>query len=107
MGELEQLILFAVLQLGDDAYGVAVRETIEARTGRVVSSGAIYTTLGRLEARGLVASRVEEPAPGRPGRPRKYYALRPAGARTLMETYTTIQAIAGGVIPRLAELAEG
>ena len=41
LGEFEQLILFSVVQLGDDAYGVAIRETIEERTGRVVSSGAI------------------------------------------------------------------
>jgi PadR family transcriptional regulator, regulatory protein PadR len=107
MGELEQLILFAVLQLGGDAYGVAIREALEERTGRIVSSGAIYTTLGRLEARGLVGSRVEEPAPGRVGRPRKYYTLEPAGARALLAAYTTIEAMARGLIPRLAELAEG
>ena len=63
LGEFEQLILFSVVQLGDDAYGVAIRETIEQRTGRVVSSGAIYTALGRLEGRGLVTSRVEK-SPG-------------------------------------------
>ena len=68
LGEFEQLILFSVLQLGDDAYGVSIRETIEERAGRIVSSGAIYTTLGRLEARGLVRSRTERPQ-GRSGRP--------------------------------------
>ena len=46
LGEFEQLILFSVLQLGEGAYGVAIREIIEERTGRVVSSGAIYTALG-------------------------------------------------------------
>lgn len=104
MGELEQLILFAVLQLGDDAYGVAIREAIEDRTGRVVSSGAVYTTLGRLEERGLVVSSVEEPT-GRAGRPRKYYAVKPAGARALRSTYTAIQAMAGDLVPELDELA--
>lgn len=107
LGEFEQLILFSVLELGNDAYGVAIRETIEERTGRVVSSGAIYTTLGRLEDRGLVTSRVGEPVPGRAGRPRKYYTLTPAGARALMDAYETIQAMAGGLIPKLAELVEG
>lgn len=106
LGEFEQLILFSVVLLGDDAYGVAIRETIEERTGRVVSSGAIYTTLGRLEERGLVTARVGEPGSG-PGRPRKYYAIQPAGARALMESYETIRAMAGGLIPRLADLAEG
>lgn len=106
LGEFEQLILFSVLRLGDDAYGVSIREAIEERTGRAVSSGAIYTTLGRLEERGLVTSRVGDPTPGRAGRPRKYYALKPAGARALMDAYETIQAMAGGLIPKLAELVE-
>lgn len=107
LGEFEQLILFAVLQLGDDAYGVAIRETIEAHTGRTVSSGAIYTALGRLEDRGMVRSRTGGPTPGRAGRPRKYYRLRPEGARALQTSYTTIQSMAAGLIPKLTELAEG
>lgn len=106
LGEFEQLILFAVVELGDDAYGGAIRETIERRTGRVVSSGAIYTTLGRLAERNLVTSRVGEPTAGRAGRPRKYYSLEPAGARELRATYSTIQAMAGGLIARVTELAE-
>jgi DNA-binding PadR family transcriptional regulator len=57
LGAFEQLILFSVLQLEDGAYGVSIRENIEERTGRTVSIGAIYTTLGRLEERGLVRSR--------------------------------------------------
>ena len=106
LGEFEQLILFAVVELGDDAYGGAIRETIERRTGRVVSSGAIYTTLGRLAERNLVTSRVGEPTAGRAGRPRKYYSLEPAGARELRATYSTIQAMSGGLIARITELAE-
>lgn len=107
LGEFEQLILFSLLQLGEEAYGVSIRETIEARTGRTISSGAIYTALGRLEERGLVTSRVDGPVPGRAGRPRKYYRLTPAGARALLEAYETIQAMARGLVPRLADLAEG
>lgn len=104
LGEFEQLILFSVLLLEEDAYGVAIREAIEERTGRVVSSGAIYTALGRMEERGLVSSWVGE-AEG-PGRPRKYYRLEKAGARALLEAYTTMRSMAGGLIPRLARLAE-
>jgi PadR family transcriptional regulator PadR len=106
LGEFEQLILYSVVLLEDDAFGVAIRETIEERTGRVVSAGAIYTALGRLEERGLVRSWVGEPGSG-PGRPRKYYAIEPAGARALMESYETISAMAGGLIPKLASLADG
>jgi DNA-binding PadR family transcriptional regulator len=105
LGEFEQLILYAVLDLGDDAYGGAVRANIERRTGRVVSSGAINTTLGRLAERRLVTARVGEPVAGRAGRPRKYYAITPAGARALKGSYTTIQAMAGGLLSRLDELA--
>ena len=106
LGEFEQLILFALLQLGDDAYGVTIRETIEERTGKAVSAGAIYTALGRLEERGLVRSQPEPSVKGRMGRPRKYYRLRPEGARALKESYATIQAMAGGLIPKLNRLAE-
>src|SRR5687767_12305290 len=96
LGEFEQLILFSLLQLGENAYGVTIREVIHERTGRSVSSGAIYTALGRLEERGMVSSRIGEPTPGRAGRPRKYYQLKPAGARALEDSYQTIQAMAGG-----------
>jgi len=106
LGEFEQLILFSVVELGDDAYGGAIRDTIERRTGRVVSSGAINTTLGRLHERRLVTSRIGQPTPGRAGRPRKYYAITPAGARVLRDSYDTIQAMAGGLVRKLSRLAE-
>lgn len=105
LGSFEQLILFSVLQLEDEAYGVSVRENIEERTGRTVSIGAIYTTLGRLEERGLVRSRTEAPQ-GRTGRPRKYYALSPEGARELRESYASIKSMAGGLTSELDRLAE-
>ncbi len=107
LGEFEQLILFSVLELGHGAYGGAIRETFERWTGRVVSSGAINTALGRLAERNLVTSRVAKPTAGRMGRPRKYYSLEPAGARELKASYSTIQSMAGGLIPRLTDLAEG
>jgi DNA-binding PadR family transcriptional regulator len=104
LGAFEQLILFSVLQLEDGAYGVSIRENIEERTARTVSIGAIYTTLGRLEERGLVRSRTEEPR-GRTGRPRKYYHLSREGARDLRESYATIQSMAGGLTSELDRLA--
>ena len=107
LGEFEQLILFSVVQLEDEAYGVAIRENIEARTGRVVSSGAIYTTLGRLADRGLVRCETRSGDSGKAGRPRKYYTIEPSGARALMDSWKTMQAAAGGLIPRLTELADG
>lgn len=106
LGDFEQLILFAVTALGDEAYGGAIRAHIEDRSGRVVSSGAINTTLGRLEERRLVAGRIGESVPGRAGRPRKYYALTPAGARDLRDSYATIRALAGNLMPRIDALAD-
>ena len=104
IGEFEQIILFALLHIGEEAYGVTIREAIEARTGRTVSSGAIYTALSRMESRGLVRSRVAG-TPGR-GRPRRYYAVEAAGARALRSAYETTRAMSEGLLPRLTELAE-
>lgn len=104
LGEFEQLVLFAVLRL-DEASGIAIHDEIEARTGRDVSPGAIYTTLGRLEARGLVSSEALAPEPGRVGRPRKHYTLRAAGARALRDAYGSLQALAGGSLGKLNAIA--
>jgi PadR family transcriptional regulator PadR len=106
LGEFEQVILFSVVKLGDDAYGGAIREAIEQRTGRVVSSGAINTTLGRLAERKLVTWRLGEPTTGRAGRPRKYYAITPVGARALKSSLSTIRAMADGLTAKLNRLAE-
>ncbi len=107
LGAFEQLVLFCVLRLADDAYGVTIRETLEERTGRVVSSGAIYTALARLEERGLVTSWVGEPTPGRAGRPPKYYRVEPPGAQALLAAYEDLKSVAGGVEAELSALAEG
>jgi PadR family transcriptional regulator, regulatory protein PadR len=107
LGAFEQLLLFAVLRLGDEAYGVPIRELLEEETGRTVSAGAIYTALARLEERGLVTSRGGEPTPGRAGRPPRYYRIEPEGARTLLAAYANVQAMARGAVRELTRLAEG
>ena len=101
LGEFEQLILFALLRLGDDAYGVRIRQEIEARTGREVSSGAVYTTLGRLEGRGFVQSRTAEATAPRGGRRRKYYRLLSTGAEALQRSYADVHLMADGMLTRL------
>ena len=67
LGEFEQLVLLAVLRLGDDAYGVPVLAEIERATGRSPTLATVHTTLSRLEAKGLVVSRLGEPTPQRGG----------------------------------------
>jgi PadR family transcriptional regulator PadR len=97
LGEFEQLILFAILRLGDDAYGVTVRDEIENRTGRGVSAGAVYTALVRLEARGFVTSWFGDPTPARGGRRKRHYRVEAAGQRALQRTYDNLRSMAQGV----------
>ena len=106
LGEFEQLILFSLVELGDEAYGVAIRESIEARTGRVASAGSIYTTLARLADKGFVSASAGVPIPGRAGRPRKHYVILPEGAKALNASFTRMQAMSGGLLDRLASLSE-
>lgn len=68
LGELEQLVLLAIVALRDDAYGASIQREIESRTGKDIAVGAIYTALDRLESRGAVTSRIGEPTRERGGR---------------------------------------
>jgi PadR family transcriptional regulator, regulatory protein PadR len=101
LGDFEQLILFALIRLGADAYGVTIRAQIEARTGRAVSPGALYTALDRLEKRGLVVSRLGDPTPQRGGKRKRLYTLQPAGERALARVYESMRLMANGVASRL------
>lgn len=105
LGEFEQLLLLAVLRLGDAAYGVTIRQALEDATGRNVSAGAVYTALGRLEQRGLVSSTAAESAPERSGMRRRYYKVRPEGARRVVRAYRDMRALADGLVPELERLA--
>lgn len=97
MGEFEQLVLLAILRLGNDAYGMEVREEIETRTGRDVSYGAVYTTLDRLEQKGYVSYRVGEATPERGGRAKKYFRVLPAGREALRATQQALTVMWQGV----------
>lgn len=84
-GELEELVLLAVLRLGDEAYGARIRELLRERAGRSLSVSAIYTTLMRLEEKGLVASELGEPTARRGGRAKRFFRLTGAGVRAVRE----------------------
>jgi PadR family transcriptional regulator, regulatory protein PadR len=101
LGDFEQLVLLGVLRLGEDAYGAAIRQEIHARSGRDVSINAVYTTLERLEGKGLLRSWVGDPTPQRGGRRRKFYALRPAGLGALRQAYHVFSAMTHGLEGRL------
>jgi DNA-binding PadR family transcriptional regulator len=104
LGEFEQLVLLAVLRLGANAYGATIRREIETRANRELSISAVYTTLQRLEQKGLVRSRMGEPLPERGGRRRKYIDLLPAGAQALKLAYRAFAGMAAGVEQRLRAL---
>ncbi len=97
LGDFEQLVLLALLRLGPDTFGAAIRREIEARTGRDLSISAVYVTLDRLEAKGFVRSRIGEPTPERGGRRRKHVTLLAAGRRALGDAYRTFKVMVDGL----------
>lgn len=100
-GEFEQLVLLAVLRLDADAYGATIRREIETRAERRLSISAVYTTLERLEQKGLVRSWVGDPTPQRGGRRRRYFALTPLGERAMKSAHETYTNMAAGLEHRL------
>jgi PadR family transcriptional regulator, regulatory protein PadR len=99
LGEFEQLVLLAILRLGDSAYAVSIRQEIEERTGRSVSRGAIYITLDRLEKKGYLTSRFADATAERGGRSKRYYEVRPVGARALRESWSAMRKMWEGLEP--------
>ena len=95
LGEFEMLVLAAVLRLGSGAYGAAVFGEVE-RTGRAVSMGAVYTTLARLESRGLVESRTGPPTQVRGGRRKKLYELTAPGRAELSTSVGRLRSLLAG-----------
>lgn len=96
-GSLELSVLLAVVRLGDEAYGLSIRSDVSTRTAHDYSVGAIYTTLDRLEAKGLVASRTSAPLPVRGGRPRREYILTASGERALRDAERIVRSVWLGV----------
>jgi PadR family transcriptional regulator PadR len=97
LGSFEQLVLLALLRLGEHAYGVSIRQDIEQRTGRSVSAGAVYTALERMERRGLVRSWLGEPTPVRGGKRKRFYALQPRGEEALRRAVEAVRSMAHGL----------
>lgn len=85
LGDIEHFVLVALLRLGGESYGVPILEEIAARTGRGVSRPAVYIALRRLEAKGLLKSRLGEATAERGGRAKRYFRITRAGARQLEE----------------------
>jgi PadR family transcriptional regulator PadR len=97
LGEFEQVLLLAILRVGDDAYGVPVRDEIRACTGRDATLGAIYETLGRLTDKGFVTAKTGAPTPVRGGRRTRCYAVTAAGRRSIRESMRGLRTLAAGL----------
>ena len=85
LGELEQMVMMAVLQLKDEAYGTSVLKELGERGGRNVSPGALFATIDRLEGKGLVDSSLGDPTPGRGGKRKRFLEVTPAGISALRD----------------------
>lgn len=102
LGDLEQLVLLAVLRLNDGAYAVPVRAEICERAGRDVSRGAIQVTLDRLERKGLLRSRLGEPTAERGGKAKRMFTMTAAGSKVLQAALDGTRAMLDGLPPGLS-----
>ena len=101
IGEFEQMILLAVLQVRDDAYGVTVHEELERHTSRRIARGAVYMTLDRLEKKGLLSSALSEPTAERGGRAKRCYKLTRTAVLVLKASRRTLLSLWDGLEPVL------
>src|SRR3954469_6259437 len=97
IGEFEQLLLLAVLRLGADAHGADIAREIESHAGRGVSRGALYTSLDRLEDKGLVRWKAAPGTPARNGLPRRLYVVTSAGIAAVRASRKTLQRVWHGL----------
>lgn len=103
LGELEEMILLAILHLGDEAYGVPIIREIERRTGREVAPPPVYVALRRLRTRGLLRSWMSKPEPVQGGRARRYFAVAEPGLDLLARARRRRLAMWDGLQPLLDE----
>ena len=97
LGEFEYLLVSAAARLGEDAYGAAMRQEIEALTGRRCSLGALYTTLDRLEGKGIVETWTGEATPERGGRAKRMVRVTAKGIEEAKEFYVAVSSISKGL----------
>ena len=104
LGDFEQLVLLAVLQLGDDAYAASIRSRIEEAAERRVTRGALYATLDRLVDKGFLDWDVEETTPARGGIPRRRFWVSDDGMTALRRSYRAVRSLAHGLERVLREV---
>ena len=104
LGEFEVVVLMSVLHVGDEAFGSAIRDDLEARSGRRVSRGAVYSTLDRLQEKGLLTSTLGEASTARGMRPRRYFQLTPEGISSLKSSLGLVARMHRGLEAILGKL---
>lgn len=97
LGEFEQIVLLAIFRLGDNAYGVTVRDELIAQADREPSFGALYTTISRLEEKGLVQSTLGDPTPERGGRAKRFLSLTSEGIEAVASAQRAYRNLLKGV----------
>ena len=97
LGEMELMVLLAVVRLAEDAYGVPISKELLTLAGREVALGSIYAALDRLEQKGFVTSSLGDPTPERGGRAKRYFRVTPIGVRALKITRTALMNLWTGV----------
>ncbi len=103
LGDFEQLVLLAILHLGDEAYGPRIVDTIEEKGGRKISRSALYVTFDRLEAKRHLTSSLRHPSEERGGRMRRYVKVAPAGLDALRESRHVLEGMWRGLDAVFAE----
>lgn len=103
LGEFEVVVLMAVLHLKDAAWGSAIREEIERRSGRAVSRGSVYVTLDRLEEKGLLRSRQQAGAAVRGRRPKRLFRVTSEGVGAVRRSLALLERMSAGLEPLLEE----
>ena len=104
LAEFELLVILAALRLGPDAaYTVSIADDIRERTGRSVRRANVYTTLRRLEEKGMISSRLGEPRAERGGRPPRLVSVEPEGVEAARATTGAIEAMMGELAEVLGE----
>jgi DNA-binding PadR family transcriptional regulator len=94
IGQFEQIVLTAIVTLGENAYGVTIHAAVkELSAPKAVSLGAVYATLDRLEDKKLIRSWLSDPTPERGGRSKRHYQLVPAGERALRDSIRTARRV--------------
>ena len=90
LGNFELMVLLAILRVGENAYGVPIAQELEESSGKDVLLGSVYAALDRLEAKGLVSSRLGDPTPERGGRAKKFFKVTARGVREVRDAQRTL-----------------